>query len=76
MAINKISGISENLMNHINKRMDKIISKLKIPLINIDDYTFNRKLGEGSYGIIYSVISNIDNKKYAIKKMEIYLLEK
>jgi len=69
MAINKISGISENLMNHINKRMDKIISKLKIPLINIDDYTFNRKLGEGSYGIIYSVISNIDKKKYAIKKI-------
>ena len=62
-------GISEHLMNHINKRMYNILSKLKIPLINIDDYTFNRKLGEGSYGIIYSVTSNIDNKKYAIKKI-------
>ena len=62
-------GISEHLMNHINKRMYNILSKLKMPLINIDDYTFNRKLGEGSYGIIYSVTSNIDNKKYAIKKI-------
>ena len=69
MPVNKICGISEHLMNHINKRMYNILSKLKIPLINIDDYTFNRKLGEGSYGIIFSVTSNVDNKKYAIKKI-------
>ena len=67
--LNKISGISDHLLNHINKRMNHILSNLKIPLINIDDYTFNRKLGEGSYGIIFSVVSNIDNKKYAIKKI-------
>ena len=66
---NKIAGISDHLMNHINLRMNHILSKLKIPLINIEDYTFNRKLGEGSYGIIFSVTSNIDNKRYAIKKI-------
>ena len=65
----KIAGINDHLINNINKRMNHILSKLKIPLINIDDYSFNRKLGEGSYGIIYSVTSNIDNKKYAIKKI-------
>ena len=69
LVVNQICGISDHLMNHINKRMEKIFSKLKIPLINIDDYSFNRKLGEGSYGIIYSVTSNIDKKKYAIKKI-------
>ena len=69
LHINKIEGISDHLMNHINKRMNNILSKLKIPLINIDDYIINRKLGEGSYGIIYSAINNKDNKKYAIKKI-------
>ena len=69
IPMNKVPGISEHLMNHINKRVNNILSKIKIPLINIDDYSFNRKLGEGSYGIIYSVMSNIDKKNYAIKKI-------
>ena len=69
LATNQITGIDDHLMNNINKKMNNILSKLKIPLINVDDYTFNRKLGEGSYGIIYSVVNNNDNKKYAIKKI-------
>jgi hypothetical protein len=69
IPMNNIPGISDHLMNHINKRIHAILSKLKTPLINIDDYSFNRKLGEGSYGIIYSVISNIDKKRYAMKKI-------
>ena len=69
LANNHLGGISDNLLNHINKRMEKILSKIKIPLINIDDYSLNRRIGEGSYGVIYSVTSNIDNKKYAIKKI-------
>ena len=69
LQMNQISGISDNLLNHINKKMNQILSKLEIPLINIDDYTFYRKLGEGSYGIIFSAINNMDNKKYAIKKI-------
>ena len=62
LPINKIPGINDHLMIHINKRMNNILSKLKIPLINIDNYTFNRKLGEGSYGIIFSVTNNKDKK--------------
>ena len=69
LPMNKIPGINDHLMIHINKRMNNILSKLKIPLINIDNYTFNRKLGEGSYGIIFSVTNNKDKKKYAIKKI-------
>ena len=69
IPMNKIVGINDHLMNHINKRMNNILTKLKIPLINIEDYTFNRKLGEGSYGIIFSVTSNKDNQRYAIKKI-------
>ena len=69
LQMNQISGISDNLLIHINKKMNNILSKLKIPLINIDDYTFNKKLGEGSYGIIFSATNNMDNQKYAIKKI-------
>ena len=69
IPMNNIPGISDHLMNHINKRIHAILSKLKTPLINIDDYSFNRKLGEGSYGLIYSVISNVDKKRYAMKKI-------
>ena len=69
LQMNKISGISDNLLKHINKKMNNILSKLTIPFINIDDYTFNRKLGEGSYGIIFSATNNMNNKKYAVKKI-------
>ena len=64
---NKMNNISSHLMNHINKRINYILDKLNLPIINIDEYMLTRKLGEGSYGIIYSATK--DHKKYAIKKI-------
>ena len=57
--MSKIPGMSENLYNHVNKRISNIISKCTIPLMEIEDYTLTQKIGEGSYGIIYSVLKNI-----------------
>ena len=65
----KIPGISDNLMNHLNKRISNIISKCSIPLMNVEDYILYKKIGEGSYGIIFSVISKKDKKQYALKKI-------
>ena len=67
--ITKIPGISDNLLNHLNKRIGNIISKCSIPLMNVEDYIIYRKIGEGSYGIIYSVINKKDKKQYALKKI-------
>ena len=71
IAMSKIPGISEHLFNHINKRMNKILNRCKIPVFNIDDYTFNKKLGQGGYAVIFSVHKNDDkeHKELALKKI-------
>ena len=68
--ITKIQGMSEKLLNHTNRRISNIISKCSIPLMNVEDYTLCQKIGEGSYGIIFSAMNKKDNKKqYALKKI-------
>ena len=67
--VQKIPGMSENLLNHLNRRINSIISKCTIPLMNVEDYILYKKMGEGSYGVIFSVISKKDKKPYALKKI-------
>ena len=67
--VTKIPGISDNLLNHLNKRISNIISKCSMPLMNVEDYILYQKIGEGSYGIIFSVINKKDKKQYALKKI-------
>ena len=56
--------------NHLKRRINNIFLKSKIPVFNIEDYKIERKLGEGSYGIIYSVTKqNQKNPVYALKKI-------
>ena len=71
IAMSKIPGISEHLFNHINKRMTSILNRCKIPVFNIEDYIFNKKLGEGSYAVIFSVHKSDDKEKkqLALKKI-------
>ena len=71
IAMSQIPGISEHLFNHIKKRMTRILNRCKIPVFNIDDYIFNKKLGEGGYAIIFSVYKKEDRKKrqLALKKI-------
>jgi hypothetical protein len=71
IAMSQIPGISEHLFNHIQKRMTSILNRCKIPIFNIEDYIFNKKLGEGSYAVIFSVYKNDDKEKkqLALKKI-------
>ena len=71
IAMSKIPGVSEHLFNHITKRMTAIINRCKIPIFNIDDYVFNKKLGEGGYAVIFSVFRKDDEeqKQFALKKI-------
>ena len=71
IAMSQIPGISEHLFNHIKKRMTSILNRCKIPVFNIEDYIFNKKLGEGGYAVIFSVYKKEDKKKeqFALKKI-------
>jgi hypothetical protein len=69
VPMSNIEGISEHLLNYINKRMNFILSRSKIPIINIEEYVLYKKLGEGSYGVIYSVFKQNEKKLYALKKI-------
>ena len=70
VPMSNVMGISEHLMNHITKRMNHIFERCKIPIFNIEDYTITRKLGEGSFGIIFGVVKKTEkNTEYALKKI-------
>ena len=71
LAMSKIPGVSEKLYNHINKRIQVILDRCKIPVFNVEDYMFDRKLGEGGYAIIFAVYKMDDEtcKEYAMKKI-------
>ena len=65
--MSKIPGVSEHLFNHINKRMTSILNRCKIPVFNIEDYVFNKKVGEGAFGVIFSVFKK--EIMFLIKKL-------
>ena len=71
IAMSHIPGVSEHLFNHITKRMTAILNRCKIPVFNIEDYIFNKKLGEGGYAVIFSVFKKDDEnqKQFALKKI-------
>ena len=71
ITMSKIPGISDNLFKLIMKRMTSILNRCKIPVFNIEDYTFNKKLGEGSFAVIFAVYKNDDKEKkqLALKKI-------
>ena len=69
VKMSKIPGMSESLYNHVNNRINNIISKCSIPLMNVEDYTLVQKIGEGSYGIIFKAVSKKDKKEFALKKI-------
>ena len=70
IGLENLKGFSEKLTAHLKVRINFIFEKSKIPLFNIDDYIINRKLGEGSFGLIYSVFKKSEPfKEYALKKI-------
>jgi serine/threonine protein kinase len=71
LIMSKIHGVTENLYNNINKRISSILERCKVPIIKIEDYMFDKKLGEGGYAVIFSVykVNDEDCKEYAMKKI-------
>ena len=70
IGLENLSSLSENLLMHLKLQINNIFSKSKLPLFDIEDYTINQQLGEGTYGIIYSVYKKEEkNKEFALKKI-------
>ena len=61
--------MSDDEYSQIIQQINKILSFCKIPRFNLEEYTINRKIGEGSYGIIHSLINNKIKEKFALKKI-------
>ena len=68
-VISKIPGMSDDEYSQIIQQINKILSFCKIPRFNLEEYTINRKIGEGSYGIIHGLINNKTKEKFALKKI-------
>ena len=57
------------LYESIQRKLKKILSKGKLPVFNIDNYTIGKQIGDGSFGTIFET-TNIKTKiKYALKKI-------
>ena len=70
IGLENLVGLSNQLLENLKLRINNIFEKLKLPLFDIEEYTITRKIGEGSFGVIYSIFKTSDIKKeYALKKI-------
>ena len=70
IGLQNLVGISETSLVQLKLRLNNIFAKTNLPLFNIEDFTISHQLGEGSFGIIYSVYKQSEiNKEFALKKI-------
>ena len=60
---------NKKLYDNIQNCIKKILEKGRLPQFNIDNYTIGRKIGDGAFGVLFSVENNKTRKKYALKKL-------
>ena len=58
-----------DLYDKIHKNLKQLVRRSHLPLFNPDLYTIEKKIGEGTNGSIFQVVSMDNNKKYAMKKL-------
>ena len=60
---------NENLYRQIQRRLKRIISRGRLPRFDLDKFTIEKQIGDGSFGVIYSIYNNKTRKRYAMKKI-------
>ena len=55
--------------DHIQRRLKKILKKGRLPRFDLDKFSIDKQIGDGSFGIIYLIHNNKSKKKYAMKKI-------
>ena len=58
-----------DLQKRIENKIRNIITYSHLPIFDLNDYEINKKIGEGSYGVIFEVTNRNNKKKYAMKKL-------
>ena len=56
------------MYRQLQRKLKRIISRGKLPRFDLDKFTIEKQIGDGSFGIIYSVYNVKSNRKYAMKK--------
>ena len=70
IGLQNLVGLTDKLLNHLKRRINNIFLKTKIPIFNIEEYIIDKKIGEGSYGTIFSTYKkNEKTPVYALKKI-------
>ena len=60
---------NKELYDKIENGIKKLLENGKLPRFNIDNYTIEKKIGDGAFGVLFEVTNNKTNKKYALKKL-------
>ena len=66
---NELIKNNTSLYESIQRKLKKILSKGKLPVFNIDNYTIGKQIGDGSFGTIFETTNNKTKIKYALKKI-------
>jgi len=59
----------KNSYAHFQRRLKKVLLKGKLPRFDLDKFSIDKQIGDGSFGIIYLVHNNKSKRKYAMKKI-------
>ena len=59
----------KNTYNHIQRRLKKILFKGRLPRFDLEKFSIDKQIGDGSFGVIYLVHNKKTRKKYAMKKI-------
>ena len=60
---------NETMHRQLQRKLKRIISRGKLPRFDLDKFTIEKQIGDGSFGVIYSVYNNKTKKRYAMKKI-------
>ena len=60
---------NKELYNSIQEGIKGLLEKGGLPLFNIDDYIIGKKIGDGAFGVLFSVMNKKTGKNYALKKL-------
>ena len=63
--IKKHTELYDNIQNGIKK----ILEKGRLPQFKIENYAILKKIGDGAFGVLFSVLNKQTRKKYALKKL-------
>ena len=71
ISIHVVNDVKEQkqIYEEGDENINKLKKEIKIPYFNDKDYTFLKSIGEGTFGIIYSVRNNKTKQEYALKKI-------